>query len=162
MEKSHVPREVLDEIWQILKGKGTETAKVIQIQEELTKVIPDGDDFGGCEYCYEAQEALLAINATLEAYLYSNLERIVSVSKAARSTIDIFIQHEDPLNVSIKKDGWEKVKEALASHPLAVREMAKQTEDLQRLKEIKTLDKDFLEWLRTSYDNDGKSLIDIK
>jgi uncharacterized protein len=39
--------------------------------------------------------------------------------------------------------------------------MAKQSEDLQRLKQAEELDRDFVEWLRTSFDNDGKSLIDL-
>ncbi|MEZ2250370.1 hypothetical protein [Microcoleus sp.] len=49
----------------------------------------------------------------------------------------------------------------MASHPFAVREMAKEAEDLQRLKETETLTRDFLEWLRTSSHNNGKSLIDL-
>ena len=39
--------------------------------------------------------------------------------------------------------------------------MAKQSEDLQCLKEIPTLNREILDWLRTSFDNDGKSLIDL-
>lgn len=54
-----------------------------------------------------------------------------------------------------------KYKQAIASHPLAVREMAKQTEDLQRLKGTDILDEDFLEWLRTSSNNNGVSLIGL-
>ena len=43
----------------------------------------------------------------------------------------------------------------------AVRELTKQSEDLQRLKEAETLDRDFLEWLRTSFGNNGRSKIDL-
>jgi hypothetical protein len=38
----------------------------------------------------------------------------------------------------------------VASHPFTIREMAKQSKELQRLKESEALDQDFLEWLRTS------------
>jgi hypothetical protein len=72
-----------------------------------------------------------------------------------------FIQYEE----EDRDPNWyQKLEEpsvTFASHPLAVREMAKQQEDLQRLKEVETLEQDFLEWLRTSYDNDGKSVIDV-
>ncbi len=51
--------------------------------------------------------------------------------------------------------------QAIACHPLAVREMAKQSKDLRFLKQAEKLNPDFVEWLRTSFDNDGKSLIDL-
>jgi hypothetical protein len=39
--------------------------------------------------------------------------------------------------------------------------MAKQSEDLRFLKQAEKLNPDFVEWLCTSFDNDGKSLIDL-
>jgi len=39
--------------------------------------------------------------------------------------------------------------------------MAKETEDLQKLQATETLDMELLEWLRTSFNNDDKSLIDL-
>ncbi|MGE5658460.1 MAG: DUF416 family protein [Actinomycetota bacterium] len=53
------------------------------------------------------------------------------------------------------------IHDELANHPLTIRERTKQNEDLRCLKEIETLDRDFLEWLRTSFDNAGRSLIDL-
>ncbi len=76
--------------------------------------------------------------------------------------LDAFVPHGDnSFHVSESKVGLKKLEEAIASHPLAVREMAKQSKDLQRLKQAEKLDRDFVEWLRTSFDNDGKSLIDL-
>ncbi|MEH1797513.1 MULTISPECIES: DUF416 family protein [unclassified Nostoc] len=50
---------------------------------------------------------------------------------------------------------------ALANHPFTVREMAKQSEDLQHLQETPTLTTEFLQRLRTSSENGGKSLLDL-
>lgn len=55
----------------------------------------------------------------------------------------------------------EELDEYVISHPFARQEIIKQQEDLQRLKEAEILDRELLEWLRTSYNNDGKSLIDL-
>ena len=60
--------------------------------------------------------------------------------------------------------GWQKkpfaeIAKEIASHPFTIREMAKQSEDLQRLKEVESLEEGFLEWLRTSSYNNGTSLI---
>ncbi|OYD99067.1 hypothetical protein CDG77_03140 [Nostoc sp. 'Peltigera membranacea cyanobiont' 213] len=49
----------------------------------------------------------------------------------------------------------------VSNHPFTVREMAKQSEDLQRLRETPTLTGEFLQWLRTSSKNGGKSLLDL-
>ncbi len=62
--------------------------------------------------------------------------------------------------MSPQEDELEVIAPMIANHPLAVRELAKENEDLQRLKEAKTLDCELLKWLRTSFNNDGKSIID--
>ena len=49
----------------------------------------------------------------------------------------------------------------ILNHPFAIREIAKQKEDLQRLKDVETLEPELLEWLRTTSYNNGKSLIDL-
>ena len=157
-----VPRTALDEVWQILQGKPINTSLVHQLKEDCGRedVFPDSLDFD--DYCFEAQEALIAIRSTLATCLSSNSEIIISITKNARNTIELFIPFQDEsFNISSEKDGSETFKSAIASHPLAVREMAKEADDLQRLKEAKVLDKDFLEWLRNSFDNEGKSLIDL-
>ena len=56
---------------------------------------------------------------------------------------------------------WEMQVEEISNHPFTLREIAKQTEDLQRLKEVDSLNTELLEWLRTSSYNSGKSLIDL-
>jgi hypothetical protein len=157
-----VPRNAIDEVWQILQGKPVDIARVNQLRENCGKedIFPDDLDFG--DDCLEAQEALMAIRATLQACIEPTVERIVKVAESTRYTIETHIPYrDDTFNITWEKDGSEKFKEAIASHPFAVREMDKEAEDLQQLKETKILDRDFLERLRTSFDNDGKSLIDL-
>ena len=157
-----VPRNALDEAWQILGGKQVNSAQIEQLIEDCggADIFPEDLDFG--DNCLEAQEALMAIRATLQACLDPTVKRIVKVVESTRYTIETHIPYRDnTFDVTWEKDGEETFYEAIANHPLAVREMAKEAEDLQRLKETEILDKNFLEWLRTSFDNDGKSLIDL-
>ena len=159
-----IPRNALDEVWEILQGKPVDTERINQLREDCGRedIFPDDLDFGGADNCFEGQEALIAIRATLAACLDPTLENIVHIASSARNTIEISIRHNDESwNVSWEKDGKEKYYSAIVSHPLAVREMAKEAEDLQRLKETETLNRDFIEWLRTSSDNNWKSLIDL-
>jgi Protein of unknown function (DUF416) len=51
--------------------------------------------------------------------------------------------------------------EEISNHPFTLREIAKQTEDLQKLREADRLSPELLEWLRTSSYNNAKSLIDL-
>jgi acylphosphatase len=60
------------------------------------------------------------------------------VAKNARDTVEIWITGKDEsVKIIWQGDDEEKLKEAISNHSLAVREIAKQEEDLQRLQEIK-------------------------
>jgi uncharacterized protein len=155
-----VLRSALDEIWEILQGKPINVEIIDRLLRDCQDAVPDRDDGG--QYNYEAEETAIAILYTLEANLEPTPSRVAKVSEhvgdllynlvlAEKETIDPCWE-EKPFNDQIKD---------VVRHPFAVREIAKQNEDLQRLKSIKTLDPDFLKWLRTSFDNDGKSLIDL-
>jgi uncharacterized protein YjaG (DUF416 family) len=157
-----VPRAAIDEVWQILQGKPVDAEKINQLREDCGRedIFPSDLDLG--DDCLESQEALIAIRATLVACIDPTVENIVRITNCARHTIEAYIPYKDTsFNITWEKDGEEQFCSAIASHPFAVREMAKEAEDLQRLKETETLNRDFLEWLRTSSHNNGKSLIDL-
>ena len=157
-----VLRNALDEVWEILQGKPVEPVKIYQLIEPFHSqdVVPDSLDFGGDSY--EAVEAMDAICKTLTACIESTTEMIVLVAKCARTTIESYITYlNESGNFCSGRNGEEQFCSEIDSHPFALREMAKEAEDLQRLKETETLNRDFLEWLRTSSHNNGKSLIDL-
>jgi uncharacterized protein len=161
--KPKVPRAALNEVWQKLQqGEPIGASRVNQLIEECGNedVFPDSLDFGGA-YCYEAQEALQALLDTIDSFLNPTVENVAQVAKHARNTVEAYISERVSVSVSKEKEGREKFRKAIASHPFAVRELAKEAEDLQRLKQAQTLDRELLEWLRTSFNNDGKSLIDL-
>jgi uncharacterized protein len=156
-------RAALDQVWGILQGEEIDKATVKQLIDDCGQdnTYPNDLDFGGI-YCYEAQESLEAICKTLEACIQPDTQLIVRVAKCARNIIEAYVPDGDiTFNVTWEKDGKEKFMEAITSHPFAVREIAKETEDLQKLKETQDLNMNFLDWLRTSFNNYGKSLIDL-
>ncbi|MEG3930438.1 DUF416 family protein [Microcoleus sp. T3_B1] len=157
-----VLRNALDEVWQILQGKPIDELRIERLINNCgsDNIAPDSLDFGGDSY--KSLQLIDAICTTLRACSEAATREIVRIVEYARNTIEFYVACEDEFfNVSREQDGREKFIAAIACHPFAVREMAKETEDLQRLKETETLDKDFLEWLRTSSHNNGKSLIDL-
>ncbi|NES04396.1 MAG: YjaG family protein [Okeania sp. SIO2F4] len=118
----------------------------------LLYTIPEPEDFAG--YCGQAQETCSAIYYTLDACINPTLKTILKVAEYLVAGIELF--HD--WNVDMNSPEYI---ETIAKHPFAVREMAKQNEDLQRLKDAKTLEPKLLEWLRTTSHNNGKSLIDL-
>lgn len=153
-------RIALDEVWLSLERKQFDKTKIPQLIEDCEAALPHADDVVS-RYTYEAQDAVAAICYLLEACLTPTWWRVIKIAGRVVDTIKEFIEYEEE---DRDPDWYKKLEDpslTFSSHPFAVREMNKQREDLQKLKVIETLDRDFLEWLRTSYNNDGKSIIDV-
>ncbi|MBE9122190.1 DUF416 family protein [Tychonema sp. LEGE 07199] len=156
-------RTALDEVWQILQGKPLNVTEISQLIKNCIDAVPDADDVSQSSYCPEAQHAASAIGITLELCLEPTPQDAIAVARAVKETLFEFL---DRIEESKDPKGWQEkpyaeLTKEIDNHPFSVREMAKQREDLQRLKEVETLDREFLEWLRTSSHNNGKSLIDL-
>jgi uncharacterized protein YjaG (DUF416 family) len=156
-------REVLDEVWLILQQKSIAPSKIRKLMEKIDGegVWPDSDsdDFCDAYYLFEAQFTISALYSTLTALLTSDSKYIIGVVRNARfDTIEGFIGQRDKL-YELKNS--QDILEPIANDPLAKQELAKEMEDLQNLKKIDKLSADFLEGLRTSSCNKGKSLIDL-
>jgi hypothetical protein len=135
-------REVIDEIWLILQGKPIDSSKLRQLIEYLDgeNVYPDDqiENFCHFDYLFEAQFTVSALYSTLTALLTSDLQYIIGVVKKARfETIDGFISQKSEL---YEIENCQKVMELIANHPLAQQELAKEMEDLQRLKNADKLE----------------------
>ena len=157
-----VPRNALDEVWQILQGQPIDEVRIERLINDFDgdNIAPDSLDFGSDSY--KSLQVIDAICTTLNSCREATTIEIIRVAKYARNTIEFCVAWEDEsFNISWEKDGEEKFAEAIANHPLAVREMAKETEDLQKLQATEILDMELLEWLRTSFNNDDKSIIDL-
>ena len=157
-----VLRNALDEVWQILQGQPIDEFRIYRLINNCgsDNIAPDSLDFGSDSY--RSLQVIDAICTTLKACSEPAIIEIVRVVQYARNTVEFSVAWEDvSFNISWENDGEEKFTEAIVCHPFAIREMAKEAEDLQRLKEVETLSIDFLEWLRVSSHNNGKSLIDL-
>jgi uncharacterized protein len=149
-----VLRTALDEVWQILQGKPVDVATIQQLKDTCNSddIVPNSEEFSG--YVGQAQEAASAIYYTLDACIEPTLQHIMEVAERVAFAIEGFTDYDDSMET-------KEYIETIARHPFAVREMKRQNEDLQRLKNTEELDRDLLEWLRISSYNDGKSLIDL-
>lgn len=147
-------RKALDEVWQILGGKPVDVTAIKQLKFDCysDNIVPNAEDFAG--FCGLAQEACSAIYYTLDACIDQTPKTILKIAEYLAAGIELF----QDWNIDMNSPEYI---ETIAKHPFAVKEMAKQNEDLQRLKDAEILEPELLEWLRTTSHNNGKSLIDL-
>jgi len=168
-----VPRKAIDAVWHFLEGEPMDAVKFHQLIEEIDSLPPldiESDEFDDelrSHFHYYGVDAVLdAICQTLSACFDPNIESVFRPVGYAIKIVDVFVESLDedfPDKIdSVYPNQGILVREKmdiLDRHPLAILEIAKQNEDLQRLQETPTLDREILEWLRNSFDNDGKSKI---
>ncbi|MDY6784825.1 MAG: DUF416 family protein [Cyanobacteriota bacterium] len=155
-------RKAMDEVWQILQEKPVDEEAVRQLVKDCEKAAPHSDYVTQSRFDFEAQNTCSAICATLEACINRDYQYFLEVMEFVRNTIDGFLtSRKDDTDTDWYKKPLQEQEVYVSNHPLARQEIAKQQEDLQRLKEAETLDRELLEWLRTSYNKDGKSLINL-
>lgn len=154
-------RRVLDAIWQVVNGEMLNVKDIYRLLNSCEVMLRDGDS-ATSRYYTEAINTINAICDTLKACLNPKPENIIQVVKSVQLTIAEFITcEEESVDPSWGERALKDIHDELANHPFTIREREKQNEDLQRLKDVETPDRDFLECLRTSFDNGGKSLIDL-
>lgn len=156
-----VLRKVMDEVWEILQGKAVDDDIINRLIDECESVKPD--EAYPWFYLYEGSMAIATTCYVLKACLDGSPQNITRVAEQAGDLLleSIFSEKLDNDPNWGKSLSYAEQKKEIATHPFVLREKTKQNEDFQRLKEVETLDRDFLEWLRTSFDNGGRSLIDL-
>jgi uncharacterized protein YjaG (DUF416 family) len=154
-------RSALDEVWKILLNQQVDAIKVEQLIEICEALQPEEDDEG--LYIYEASMTLKGIHYLLQACLDLSSQNITKIAEVIGDILFefIFIEKDKAHQGWHEEISFDQQLKEISKHPLVVREIAKQNQDIQRLKEVETLDREFLEWLRTSSYNNGKSLIDL-
>lgn len=155
-------RIALDEVWEVLQAKPVDEAKIRQLIDDCENAAPHSDYVMQSRYDFEAQLTCSAIRSTLEACIDCNSQHFIDVMEFVRDIINGFLtSRKDDADPHWYKKSLQEQEEYVSSHALAKQEIAKEQEDLQRLKEVETLDQDFLESLRASFNNSGRSLIDL-
>ncbi|MDB9514037.1 DUF416 family protein [Kamptonema animale CS-326] len=155
-------RIALDEVWEVLQAKPVDEAKIRQLIDDCENAAPHSDYVMQSRYDFEAQLTCSAIRSTLEACIDCNSQHFIDVMEFVRDIINGFLtSRKDDADPNWYKKSLQEQEEYVSSHALAKQEIAKEQEDLQRLREVETLDREFLESLRTSFNNSGRSLIDL-
>ena len=67
----------------------------------------------------------------------------------------------DPFNEKYNEDFYKQLDILLLKHPLLIKEIEKENEDLRRLQNSPVVTNELIQWVRKSSNNDGKSFLGI-
>ncbi|MBH8573203.1 DUF416 family protein [Nostocaceae cyanobacterium CENA369] len=124
-------REALDEICEFLAGKKIDAARFRELLSNCEEYPYEYEN----EETPEGQRGAWIVCETIELCLDPSVRQTISVVKQIHETlfeyIDYLCQCEDEYSEDMSH---EELVEIVSNHPFTVREMAKQSEDLQRLR----------------------------
>lgn len=122
---------------------------------ECESVGPDSDDFESL-YTSFAQDACFAVCSLLDYLLKRDAARIVQAVRYATDSVDHFVQEIENM-----APNDPELEQKIVTHPLMQRELAQQEKELQMIEQASSLDHEFLKQLRSTWDNHGKSNLDL-
>ncbi|MBV6627980.1 MAG: DUF416 family protein [Rivularia sp. (in: Bacteria)] len=156
-----VLRNALDEAWLVVQGNSA-NAETINSLIQNCEALPADEDREET-YKYEAFMTVAAICYMLSACLEPTPQNVAQVAYMAEDIIFETIEVErDIANPGCSKNmTFDEMEKDAANHPFWIKEAAKQNNDFQKLKEVKTFNQNFIESFRKSSVRDGKSMIDL-
>lgn len=148
-------RNALDLIWLHLEGKLTESIEIKKILYSCELVAPDSEDFQSL-YVTSAQDACFAVCGLLDYWIEHDVNKIVQAATYATDSVDLYIQVVENLNPNTPD-----LEKKILTHKLMQRELSQQEKDLESIEKTKDINSKFLNKLKNSWGNNGKSNLDL-
>jgi len=148
-------RQALDLVWSNLKGAILTRFDVRRAIVSCESVAPTSD-ISDSLYVAGAQDACFAICSLLDHMAEPEVDRIVQAATFATDSVDLYVQGIE--NMAPNDPALE---DKILAHRLMQRELLQQDRDLEAVEQASTIDETFLVELKSSWDNDGKSNLDL-
>ena len=148
-------RKGLDFVWASLKGESASAQEIKTLIASCESAAPDSENFESL-YVTSAQDACFSVCCLLE-YLYeSDIDEIVQIAEYATDSVDLYVQEIENM---VSND--PKLELKILTHHLMQRELAEQEENLKAIEQATLLSSSFLDGLKNSWKNKGKSNLDV-
>jgi uncharacterized protein YjaG (DUF416 family) len=128
-------RTSLNRVWDFVEGLIGALDDISELEQKCESVTPDLDDFSTPDIDLQsgaAQEAAFMIRLLLQLCRDNQLSYILRIMTFARDTIDMYVQV-----IEVIDPNDPQLDERIEQHPLMLREIRKQEDDLSRLSQIK-------------------------
>jgi hypothetical protein len=129
-------RASLNRVWDFIEGSIWVLDDLAELEQKCESVTPDLDDFSTPDIDVQAgaaQEAAFMVRLLLQFCRDNQPSYAVRIITFARDTIDMYVQVIEKLDPADPQ-----LNEKVAQHPLMLKEIRKQENDLLKLKEIRT------------------------
>jgi uncharacterized protein YjaG (DUF416 family) len=127
-------REALDIVWHCALGARSGSDELRVLAERSEEAAPEPAEFES-DLASAALDAANAVAASLRCCQDGDVERCIEVATYARDTVDMYVQIRESMDQD--DPGLER---RIADHPLMVREMGKQSSDLEMLRRAPAVD----------------------
>jgi uncharacterized protein len=148
-------REALNFVWAFLGGQSPSASEIEEVTITCESVAPNSEDSSSL-YVTAAQDVCFAICSLLDFMREYNPEKIVQVATYATDSVDLYVQETESLAPSDPD-----IEERILTHRLMQRELRQQNADLEVIESNRSLSQDFLIELKSSWNNDGRSNLDL-
>lgn len=146
---------ILDGVWQSLMPGGAQMNFEVQL-DKVEDNMPDLEEFD-MYGASPALDAVVSLYSTLVCILEADVDEAIAVGKVSRECVANFIE----VSEGDSQMSDEEIIRFITNHELMVSEDDFQEELVERLANVKQLDKDFLKELRSLARNQGVSNIGI-
>lgn len=148
-------RKALNATWVSLVDLDLPASHAQTLLADCERIIPDSEDFDTL-YASAAQDACLAVCSLMDFLLERDVDKIVDIAGFATDSVDLYVQEIEQIAPNTP-DREERIR----LHRLMQRELRKQEADLELLEAARVIDEAFLQALRASWDNMGRSNLDL-
>ncbi|SIS39882.1 DUF416 family protein [Neptunomonas antarctica] len=146
---------VLDGIWQSLVPGGAKMNFEVQL-DKVEANMPDLDNYE-MYGATPALDAVVSLYSTLTCILEADVDEAIAVGNVSRECVAMFIE----ISEGDDQMSDEEIIRLISNHDLMLQEEEFQEEVVERLINVKQLDKAFIHELRTLARNEGVSNIGI-
>lgn len=148
-------RKALDCVWAFLHGQTPSIQEIKDATVSCESAVPNSDDFVSL-YVTSAQDACFAVCGLLDYLLEKNVDMVVQVATYATDSVDLYVQEIESM-----APNDPQLEQKILTHRLMQRELSQQEEDLKAIELAPSLSQEFLAQRKASWNNNGKSNLDL-
>lgn len=142
-------------VWAFIHSQTPSSQEIKEATAFCEAVAPNSDDFVSL-YVTSAQDACFSVCGLLDCLLKNDLDKVVQAATYATDSVDLYVQEiermapDDP-----------QLEQKILTHRLMQRELAHQEQDLNALEQAPFLSQEFLAQRKASWNNNGRSNLDL-
>lgn len=148
-------RKALDCVWVYLRDQPLSSEEIKNVTASCESAAPNSEDFVSL-YVTSAQDACFAVCGLLDYLLESDVDKVVQAATYATDSVDLYVQEIE--NMAPNDPQFEQ---KILTHRLMQRELTQQEEDLKAIELVLSLSQEFLAQRKASWNNNGKSNLDL-